>query len=66
MPDTSKPGGYPKDAAYLLGYKAVLDFLKEGEEKNMYYSKDPNLTTLLLKYDLLKERNLLLPEFVKE
>jgi len=64
MSDTSKPGGYPKDAAYLLGYKAVLDFLKHDREEIMYYSKNPNLTKLLFKYDLIKKRNILLPDFI--
>lgn len=65
MTDTSKPGGFPKDAAYLLGYKAVLDFLKNDKEDTMYYSKDPNLTKLLIKYELIKKRDVLLPDFIK-
>ena len=63
MADTSKPGGFPKDSAYLLGYKAVLDYLKHNPEKNMYYAKNPNLTNLLLKYDLIGEKRLLTPKF---
>lgn len=65
MTDTSKPGGYPKDAAYFLGYKAVLDFLKHNKEKTMYYSKNPNLTKLLMKYKLIKKEDILLPKFKK-
>jgi hypothetical protein len=65
MTDTGRPGGYPKDAAYLLGYKAVLDFLKENKEETMYYSKNPEVTKLLMKYGLLKKKNLLLPKFKK-
>jgi len=64
MYDTSKPGGYPKDSAYLLGYKAVLEFLKDNPEKIMYYAKNPHLTKLLMKYNLIKKDNILYPKFV--
>lgn len=63
MADTSKPGGFPKDSAYLLGYKAVLDYLKHNPERNMYYAKNPNLTNLLLKYNLVGKKKLLIPKF---
>ncbi len=63
MLDTSKSGCYPKDASYLLGYKTVLGFLKDNPEKIMYYAKNPHLTKLLIKYNLLGDENLIMPKF---
>ncbi len=63
MHDTSKPGGYPKDAAYLLGYKAVLDFLRDNPEELMYYAKNPHTTKLLMKYNLIDKKPILIPDF---
>lgn len=63
MSDTSRPGCYPKDAAYLLGYKAILNFLKQNPEELLYYAKNPYLTKLLIKYNLLDEKKIILPEF---
>lgn len=65
MLDTSKAGCYPKDAAYLIGYKAVLKFLETNPEELLYYAKNPYLTKLLLKYNLLGEQDLLMPKFFK-
>lgn len=65
MLDTSKAGCYPKDAAYLLGYKKILDFLEDNPEELLYYAKNPHLTKLLIKYNLIGEDNLMLPKFVK-
>lgn len=65
MYDTSHPGGFPKDSAYLMGYKAVLDFLKKNPEKNMYYTKNPLVAKLLMKYNLLGKKEILLPRFVE-
>ncbi len=63
MLDTSRSGCHPKDAAYLLGYKAVLKFLEDNPEEIMYYAKNPHLTKLLMKYNLLGEKDLMLPIF---
>lgn len=63
LSDTSRPGGFPKDSAYLLGYKAVLDFLKSNPKKTMYFAKNPNLTTLLMKHNLLGKKKIVLPKF---
>ena len=64
MLDTSKAGCYPKDAAYLIGYKEILKFLKDNPEKILYYAKNPYLTKLLIKYNLIGEKKMLLPKFV--
>jgi hypothetical protein len=64
MGDTSKPGGWPKDAAYLLGYKAVNDYLETGGRvKLLYMAQVPALGELLLKYNLLPTRETTMPEF---
>ncbi len=63
MGDTSKSGCYPKDSAYLLGYKAILDFLNNNDENLLYYSKSPKITKLLLKYNLIGKYKIVLPEF---
>lgn len=40
LTDTSKPGGCTKDFAYLRGYFAVKNFIKEGHDLNkLYYGK---------------------------
>lgn len=64
MLDTSKAGCYPKDAAYLIGYKEILKFLKDNSEDLLYYAKNPYLTKLLLKYNLIGNKKLLLPRFL--
>lgn len=64
MLDTSKAGCYPKDAAYLIGYREILKFLKDNPEEPLYYAKNPYLTKLLIKYNLIGEKKMLLPKFV--
>jgi len=63
MLDTSRSGCYPKDASYLLGYKAVLDFLEDNPEEILYYAKNLKLTKLLMKYNLLGSKKIILPTF---
>ena len=63
MLDTSKAGCYPKDAAYLLGYKQVLKFLKDNPIELLYYAKNPHLTKLLMKYNLIGKKEIILPKF---
>lgn len=65
MPDTSLPGGFPKDASYLLGYHEINKLIKEGfKPKLLYETRSPILTTLLLKYNLLEQRKWLTPKFI--
>ncbi|MBI4130568.1 DUF1704 domain-containing protein [Candidatus Roizmanbacteria bacterium] len=67
LPDTAKPGGFPKDASYLLGYKEVYDFIKRGGRyESLYLSRVPDLGQLLLKYNLLKPRHFYLPSFYRK
>lgn len=66
MLDTAKSGCHPKDAAYLLGYKAVHKFLKKHPLELLYYCKNPHLTMLLMKYNLLGEEDLIMPQFYKK
>lgn len=66
MLDTSRAGCHPKDAAYLLGYKAVLKFLEDNTQEIMYYAKNPHLTKLLMKYNLLGDKDLILPKFYSQ
>lgn len=66
MQDTSKQGGYPKDAAYLLGYKEILKFLKSNREDLLYCAKNPNITKLLLKYNLVDLKDIAIPKFNNE
>ncbi|MBI2601051.1 DUF1704 domain-containing protein [Candidatus Daviesbacteria bacterium] len=65
LKDTTKPGGFPKDAAYILGYNKIKEFLSSGNDIRLFYkSKDPHLFNLLLKHDLVNEYPLLLPKFL--
>ena len=67
MGDTSRPGGYPKDAAYLLGFQEVHEYLKNGGPYELLYlSRVPDLGQLLLKYDLLPRYRFALPGFWKK
>jgi hypothetical protein len=63
MGDTRLPGGYPKDAAYLLGLKRIYTYLKDGGSYPLLYrSRIPKLGEVMEKYDLLKESPHLLPQ----
>jgi hypothetical protein len=65
MADTSEPGGYEKDAYYLMGYFEVKDFVdKGGDLKDLYRFAVPNLGELLKKYNLASEKEPLLPKFL--
>lgn len=66
LADTKKPGGFPKDAAYLLGYHEIESLINKGFSKKLLYAtKSPILTTLLMKYNLLNEDKLITPKFLK-
>lgn len=67
MGDTSLPGGFPKDAAYFQGFKEVYEYLKRhGRLYDMYFTKTPELTTLLRTYGLLPKKPKYLPHFVMQ
>ncbi len=66
MPDTSLPGGYEKDAYYLMGYFAVKDYVdKGGHLKDLYTFAVPELGVLLRKYNLASDKEPLLPKFLQ-
>ena len=63
--DTSKPGGYPKDALYVMGYKKVSDYLLSGGNiEFLYRTQVPQLGKLLSKYDLLSSVPCQMPQFL--
>ncbi len=65
MTDTSLPGGYEKDAYYLMGYFEVKDFVdKGGDLKNLYRFAVPELEILLKKYNLASDNKPILPKFL--
>ncbi len=65
MTDTSLPGGYEKDAYYLMGYFAVKDYVdKGGHLKDLYTFAIPELGVLLKKYNLASDKEPLLPKFL--
>jgi len=64
LADTSMPGGFPKDASYLLGFHEIENLINEKYPKKLLYAtKSPVLSTLLAKYDLLDLQNLYTPRF---
>lgn len=66
MGDTGKAGGWAKDAVYLLGYKAVCDYLSNGGRREfLYQTQVPKLGELLLKYNLLSRHTCQLPAFLE-
>jgi hypothetical protein len=66
LSDTSQPGGFPKDAAYLLGYHEIDTMVKAGFPKDLLYAtKSPVLSALLAKYNLIDTKNILTPHFYK-
>lgn len=63
--DTSLPGGYPKDAFYLLGYLAVKEYIDEGNDiRNLYYARTPDMYYFAKKYNFLRTDKALLPRFL--
>lgn len=54
MADTSRPGGFPKDAYYLLGYETVKKYLKNNKSYEFLYNvRVPKLGDLVKKYDII-------------
>lgn len=64
MKHTVKPGGFPKDASYFLGYKTISDYVHSGLHLDyLYLTKSPQLTSLLLRNNLLSPVKIKLPNF---
>lgn len=64
MKNTIRSGGFPKDAAYLLGYKKIVDHINAGlRPEFLYITKTPYLTALLLQQNLLNQMDIKLPHF---
>jgi hypothetical protein len=64
LSDTSSPGGFPKDAAYLLGFHEIENLINEKFPKKLLYAtRSPILSTLLSKYGLLDTEEILTPKF---
>lgn len=67
MRDTSHPGGFGKDASYLLGYKTVKDYIENGGSYEfLYVSKYPEIGELLTEHNLLEYDKVLLPAYIKK
>lgn len=66
MNDTAEPGGFPKDASYLLGYHEIETLMAENYPKKLLYAtKSPILSTLLHKHGLIDLDKILVPKFGK-
>lgn len=64
MADTSLPGGFPKDACYLLGFHEIENLIAEKYPKKLLYAtKSPILSTLLNKYGFINTENIITPRF---
>lgn len=64
LADTSQPGGFPKDAAYLLGFHEIEKLVAEKFPKKLLYAtRSPILSKLLAKYGLLNTEKVLTPKF---
>lgn len=64
LTDTSAPGGFPKDASYLLGYYEIEKLVSEKYPKRLLYAtKSPILSTVLDKYKLLDPNKIKTPRF---
>ena len=67
MGDTSQPGGYGKDAAYLMGYRKVSEYIANGGSiEFLYLSKYPQIGELLLEHEMLEITPVLLPAYLKK
>jgi len=64
--ETKEAGGFPKDASYLLGFHEIETLVNEGfSKRQLYITKSPVLTSLLLKYELVDDKNIITPRFLK-
>lgn len=67
MHDTAQPGGFPKDAAYLLGYDKINKYVaKGGNLPFLYIVRNPEYGKLLAKYNLLTTADYVLPKFLRK
>lgn len=65
MKDTKQPGGFHKDALYLLGYKTIHDYISQGSRLDfIFLSKNPELTSLMLRYNLIEATDVIMPKFL--
>ena len=65
--DTSLPGGYPKDAFYLLGYMVVDDYVKnKGKVEDLYLARTPEMLEFVSKYNIPTTESLTLPHFLRQ
>lgn len=64
---TENPGGFPRDALYLLGFSKVMEFLERKLPiETFYIARNPNFAIMLEEYGLLKPSQVLLPKFYKQ
>lgn len=67
MGNTYHPGGFGKDASYLMGYKKVCTYLENnGNIEFLYKTKFPELGEILQEYELLNESDILLPQYLQK
>lgn len=67
MTNTSLPGGFPKDAAYLLGYDKINKYVADGGNLPfLYIVRNPEYGKLLEKYNLLTTAEYVLPKFLRK
>lgn len=60
--DTSKPGGYLKEAAYLYGYLQLLNLIDSPEKYAQYFiGKITPKENIFFNHNLFKKRNIILP-----
>lgn len=63
LKDTAEPGGFPKDASYLLGYHEIENLIRDGYPlKLLYATKTPVLSSLLHKYGIIDLKKVLIPK----
>ena len=66
LTDTSLPGGFPKDAAYLLGYYEIDRLMKDNYSKKLLYAtKSPILSSILNKYSLIDLTKIMTPKLIR-
>ncbi|MDO8270157.1 MAG: DUF1704 domain-containing protein, partial [Candidatus Levybacteria bacterium] len=65
MADTSQPGGFPKDASYLLGFHEIENLINENYPQELLYAtKSPVLSAILDKYNLINTQKTIIPKFL--
>lgn len=65
LSDTSRPGGFPKDIAYAMGYLKVKRYVEKGNSRSFLYRiPEPEFGSLLKSLNLLPEDPIVLPKFI--